>query len=349
MNISMWTRYSQLGASSRLRFFQFIPLLKKYGIEAECFPFFDDEYLQNLYSGKRRPLLKTAGYYHRRLKQMRHSPPGTPALIEYELLPYLPFLTEKGFLSKHPYILNFDDAVDLKYTRIPVLKNKFRHLISEAAGIITANDMLFEKYRQWNNNIIKLPTIPPEIIAPGKNKPEKLTVVWTGTPVTYQFLYEKRNALQLAAKQVPFDLLIIGGDPAHPIPEVSCSYIPWNEKNEADALARAHAGIMTLPDTPFARGKSAYKLLCYLRAGIPGIASPVGENTKVICHNENGFLAADDRQWCEAFLQLADPLIREKISSCAENSGKTYGLPENTEKLAFFLNSLLNPAATMQN
>ena len=339
MKISMWTRYSQLGASSRLRFFQFIPYLRQLGIEAECQPFFDDGYLQKLYSGQKRNFFQTSGYYFRRFKQLRHNMSGMPAVIEYELLPYLPYCMEKYFLHQTPYILNFDDAVDLKYAKIPLLKNKFPQLIANAAGIIAANDMLLEKFRTWNPHTVKMPTIPPPGIMPGTCKPEKLTLVWTGTPVTYRFLCERGDALRLAAAAVPFDLLIVGGDPAQPISGVSCTYIPWSEKNEADALARAHAGIMPLPDTPFARGKSAYKLLCYLRAGIPGIASPVGENCRVISDKVNGFLAASDEEWANALRMLTDEKIRNELSRAAAAAGENYLLPPAAEKLAEFIRS----------
>lgn len=334
MKIDFWTRYSTLGASSRLRFYQFIPLLTEYGYDAECFPFFDDPYLEKLYAGKRHSVTEIFKYYRRRKKQLAAAAPDTPAVIEYELLPFMPFFMEAGFLKNRRYILNFDDAVDLHYAKNPLLKNKYPKLISHAAGIITANELLLEKFAVFNKNIIKLPTVPPSDISPAE--PEKkgdiLTLVWTGTPVTYRFLRERSDALQLAASKTGFKLLIVGGNPDDPINNVDCQYIPWSPANECNALSRAHAGIMPLPDTPFARGKSAYKLLCYLRAGIPGIASPVGENCRVIRNNENGFLAESDEQWAEAISRLAMPDIREKLSAAACADGKNYQ-PENAAKV----------------
>ena len=34
MKLVMWTRYGELGASSRLRFYQFIPFLQEQGMDA---------------------------------------------------------------------------------------------------------------------------------------------------------------------------------------------------------------------------------------------------------------------------------------------------------------------------
>ena len=341
MKISLWTRYSQLGASSRLRFFQFIPALCDRGFDVECSSFFDDSYLRELYSGKKRNFFKLTKFYSKRFAQMKHTQPGIPAVIEYELLPHMPYFFEKKFLDNHPYILNFDDAVDLHYTGIPFLKNKYPRLIANAKGVIVANDVLAERFSEYNENILKLPTIPPECIKPGKKKPEKLTLVWTGTPVTYQFLYERRRALQLAAQQTDFELLIVGGKESLVLEGVSCRYISWSEQNESAALAGAHAGLMPLPDTAFARGKSAYKLICYLRAGIPGIASPVGENCKVIQDGENGFLVESDSQWCQAVKALADRKTRQEMSRRAADAGKNFLLDAAGEKLAGFISKTL--------
>lgn len=327
MKIDFFTRYSYCGASSRLRFMQFIPLLEKSGFEIHCSSFFDDAYLQKLYSGKKRNILSLLKYYRNRKKQMRLSSDGTPAVIEYELLPYLPYCCEAAFLKKHPYILNFDDAVDLHYENLPFLKNKYPHLIANAAGIITANDMLTEKYRRWNSNILKLPTIPPSVITCGDQKPDRLTVIWTGTPVTYKFLAGRSAALQLAAEHIDYELLIVAGKDLPPIPGVKCRMLDWSEQLEAEALASAHFGIMPLPDTPFARGKSAYKLICYLRAGIPGIASPVGENCNVISEGETGFFAVSDEDFLAAFQKLADPQVRAGMQKKLNEAGRLY-LPE---------------------
>lgn len=53
MKLLALTRYSRLGASSRLRTMQYIPALEAAGIEIVCVPFFDDAYLQRHYSGQR--------------------------------------------------------------------------------------------------------------------------------------------------------------------------------------------------------------------------------------------------------------------------------------------------------
>ncbi|MBQ4329470.1 MAG: glycosyltransferase [Lentisphaeria bacterium] len=339
MKLDIWVRYGRLGASSRLRYYQYQELLAQQDIYADIHNFFDDEYLQALYAGKKRPVTGVVNSYRRRWNELRSASSGVPALIEYELLPFLPFCMEKGYLKKHPYILNFDDAVDLHYRQKRFLREKYPLLLLNAAGVIVANDVLYQRFYRFNPNIIKIPTVPPDSIKPGSDKPQKLTLVWTGTPVTYQYLYERKKAFQLAAEKVDYELLIVAAEDLPAMEGVNCRYIKWSGENEAAALARAHAGVMPLPETDFARGKSAYKLICFLRAGIPGIASPVGENCKVIENGVNGFLVSSDEKWAESIVKLADDRERAKLACGAANSAKKYDLSDTAQKLAAFIKS----------
>ena len=44
--ILIFSLYARNGASSRLRFMQYIPFLKERGFEVLIFPFFDEEYIE---------------------------------------------------------------------------------------------------------------------------------------------------------------------------------------------------------------------------------------------------------------------------------------------------------------
>jgi glycosyltransferase involved in cell wall biosynthesis len=63
-------------------------------------------------------------------------------------------------------------------------------------------------------------------------------------------------------------------------------------------------GIMPLPDEPWARGKCGYKLIQYMACGLPVIASPVGVNSEIVEHGQNGFLATTEEQWATAIADL---------------------------------------------
>jgi hypothetical protein len=91
------------------------------------------------------------------------------------------------------------------------------------------------------------------------------------------------------------ELVLIGADDSF-APDMPVRRLAWREASEAADIAACDIGIMPLPDTPFERGKSGYKLIQYMACGLPVIASPVGENTWIVTP-ETGLLAASAVEW----------------------------------------------------
>ena len=340
--LSIWCRYGQLGASSRLRFRQFLPEMEKSGLKVEMHNFFDDEYLKRLYSGKGKSKTAYLAALWRRIKELFALPPAVPLLIEYELFPFMPYWVEKLFIGKRRYILNFDDAVDLRYRKIPILRNKYPRLIANAAGVIVANDELLERFVRYNKNVFKLPTVPPP--ADGEDCPAKgdlLRIGWIGTPVTYRFLQNHLAVLQAMYALSPFELLVIAREDLPPLPGIPAQYLNWSQETEHKLLQSCHIGIMPLDDSDFARGKSAFKLIQYLRAGIPAIASAIGENNKVIRQGKTGFCAANQEEWCAAWQNLASEPNRAQMADDIAAEAEKYSFYTNAETLIGIINQNL--------
>ena len=104
-------------------------------------------------------------------------------------------------------------------------------------------------------------------------------------------------------------------------------------------LKSCHIGIMPLPDTPFARGKSAFKLIQYLRAGLPAIASAVGENSHVIRQGETGFAVSGESGWLEAWKFLSSQQNREQMQPAIALTAEEYGFERNATELIRFINA----------
>ena len=336
--LSMWCRYDRLGASSRLRFYQFIPALQKAGLEIEAGNFFSDAYLKQLYSGNGKSKTAFFSALMRRWRELSALEDNVPALIEYELLPFMPYCFEQHFLKKRKYILNFDDAVDLRYRKLPFLRRKYPQLLANASGIIVANTELFNRFSPVNDNILKLPTVPPPPPEhPVWDKGDKLRIGWIGTPVTYQFLLEHASTLQAMYKQHPFELLAIASAGLPPVPGVPTLNVDWSTESEHAALQSCDIGIMPLSDTPFTRGKSAFKLIQYLRAGIPAIASAVGENLQVICDGKTGFCAGDAAGWLAAYRFLSVAENRRAMRADIALEAEKYSFERNAAALIDFI------------
>lgn len=80
---------------------------------------------------------------------------------------------------------------------------------------------------------------------------------------------------------------------------------PWAREQEIQDVLGFDIGIMPLVDNPWTRGKCGFKLIQYMAAGLPVVASPVGANNDIVDHGHNGFLASTHSEWAEALSNLA--------------------------------------------
>ncbi|MCF6175154.1 MAG: glycosyltransferase [Victivallaceae bacterium] len=339
MKLSIYTRYDTLGASSRYRYFMYLDALRAAGWKTKIYPFFNNRYLKTLYGKGEKSRLSFMLATVKRLLKMLFA--GKQLIIEYELLPFIPYKVERLLLKNRKYILNFDDDVWEKYRSKPMLADKFDLLATNAAGIIVANNMLWEICLKLNKNVLKIPTVVDiDLYCCDKPKFDRFTVVWIGTPVTYCFLEQHAEQLQAMAAEVDFELLVIAASSLEPraVSGVNMRFVDWSQETETELLMRSHVGIMPLVNDTFARGKSAFKLIQYLAAGIPVIASPVGENCTVVNDEFNGFLANSQEEWVAALEQLAtDKKLYNKFAKAAKKSAKQFSIQKYSPFMIKFL------------
>ena len=343
MKLDILTRYGPLGPSSRCRYYDYLEHFKAAGIKTRIHPMLGNSYVKGLYSGKPRFNLKIPVAYLKRFFQAAFS--GQCLLLEYEIFPYLPYFFDELFLRKKRYVLNFDDNVWDKYAGRSLLNDKFDLLCENADGIIVANDFLFEKVAKLNDRLIKIPTaVNLNKYQDKYDKFDEFTFVWIGTPVTYKFMLKHAESLRMMLNATGGRLLIIARKDLEQqaISGLNMQFVDWSEKIESELLIRSHVGIMPLTDDPFARGKSAFKILQYFAAGIPVIASPVGANTKVVEENINGILADSPEEWEGAAVSLKiNSDLYTRLAGGARQSSHQYSIRHWAGPYCDFLKSTL--------
>nr|WP_183182173.1 glycosyltransferase family 4 protein [Azospirillum sp. OGB3] len=319
----MLTRYGRLGASSRLRFLAYLPALRDAGLQVAEAPLLDDDYLRRLYGGEPADRARIAAAYARRLAVLRGVRRHDVVWLEKEALPWLPFKAEAAAgLGRIPYVMDIDDAWFERYAGhrlAPVralLGGKFATLARNARIVLAGNPYLADWARGAGCRDVRLlPTVvEPERypLLPFPGEAGLTTVGWIGSPSTARYLGMVGGAL--ARLGPALRLRVIGAsDLVLPVP-ADC--VPWREDSETSELGRFDIGIMPLPDSPWERGKCGYKLIQYMAAGRPVVASPVGVNTILVRHGVNGFLADGEDAWADALGRLAaDPDLRTRMGA----------------------------------
>jgi len=326
--MDIFTRYNTLGASSRYRYYMYAARMRDAGEQVNIFNFFDEQYLRCLYRGKNAGIFNILNAYWRRFKSLLKADDNL--LIEYELFPFMPYCLERMFLKGRKYILNFDDNVWEKYAGKMFLSGKYDALVRNAAGVIAANDFLYEKVSELNENVIKIPTVVDlDLYQIETNKFEKFTLVWIGTPVTYMYLEKYAETLRQMTEKYDFELLVVARKALEnrSIDGVNMRFENWSQEGEIELLLRSHVGIMPLTDDEFSKGKSAFKLIQYSAAGLALIASPVGENIKVIDNGKTGFLADSPEEWLEVLGKLIDDKnLYSNMANAAHEASKDYSI-----------------------
>lgn len=315
--------YGPQAASHRVRLSQFQPGLAAAGIELQLQSLLDNAYLTRRFAGGRPSLRGLLSAYDARLQVLRQTECFDLAIIYAELLPLLPAWLEKR-LIRTSYIFDYDDAFHLKYRSgrlgrlAPWLAGKIDRLIAGAAAVTAGNAHLAAHARRFNANVTVLPSVvdtdhyrPLEAPRPDG---APFTVGWIGSPSTAPYLQLLVEPLQQLASEHPVRLLVIGGTPPR-IPGVEVIAQPWSLEQEVPLIQQFDVGVMPLPDTPWTRGKCAYKLIQCLACGVPVVASRVGANVEALPAH-SGLLASTSEEWYAAFRRLAaDPDLRQHMGA----------------------------------
>jgi glycosyltransferase involved in cell wall biosynthesis len=171
------------------------------------------------------------------------------------------------------------------------------------------------------------------------------TIVWIGSPENLIYLEMIRPALaRLTARHRALKVRVIcSAFPAWP--EINVERIAWSAATEAAALAAAHIGIMPLTDDEWSRGKCAFKLLQYMAASLPCVASPVGANSEAVIDGVNGFHAVTVEDW-ESRLEtlIVSPELRARFgASGLQHVAGRYSLQTYRAHYTSLLASLAGP------
>jgi glycosyltransferase involved in cell wall biosynthesis len=309
MKILYFTKYSRLGASSRMRSFQYFPYLEQQGLKVVVKPLFDDDYLHALYSGKKSNT-SVLNAYLKRFLALFTVLTYDRIVIEKELFPYFPaffewLLTCLGVR----YIVDYDDAIFHNYDQHPntlirkILKNKIDRVMRHSRVVVVGNKYLEDRAKRAGAKKVQIiPTVVDlERYQLKEHTADRPVIIgWIGTQSTFEKHFAGiKPIIQKVLQQYPVEFYVIGVSRDLGLGN-RVKYFPWSEDTEAAAILNFDIGIMPLQNSLFEQGKCAYKLVQYMACGLPVIASPVGMNKEIVQENVNGYCADNEKEWLSA-------------------------------------------------
>jgi glycosyltransferase involved in cell wall biosynthesis len=218
-------------------------------------------------------------------------------------------------------IFDIDDAIWLDHPSEKTnttLSNKirkkieriiFKQSLSKYDKIIVSNNYIKNYILKYNNNIEVIPTAASDHETEKSKSDvsylnEKFIVGWSGTKnnLIYlkkiesyikKFFIENQNAYLLVisdsefiSKDCKFNKKIIN--------------IKWDIRTENALIKCFNIGVMPLENDEWSLGKAAYKLIYYMKYGIPSISTRWGFQQEFILNNENGILVQNNNEWYNA-------------------------------------------------
>ena len=314
-------------ADTRYRILQYIPFAERNGIQVNHHSLMSDSFflwqIENSHLLAR--LLLFPWLLILRLWQvLMEAPRYDTVWISREMAPVGPPFFEALLVWRcRRVVMDVDDALhitDKEGSRwLPRLLRdyaKFGRMASRYSVIVCGNEFLAEFYRSHGGTVRIVPTVvnSNDYSSVEPSPSSLIRIGWIGTPLNRHHVDIVGAALTALARERQFEVVLVGIDEPLNWQLPHLRYLRWTLANEVSFFKEFDIGIMPLKDSLFARGKCAFKLIQYMAAGLPVVASPVGANIDVVHDGVNGFLADTEERWVTSLRQLIeDAELRQRM------------------------------------
>jgi glycosyltransferase involved in cell wall biosynthesis len=224
-------------------------------------------------------------------------------------------------------VYDFDDALfhdQSPIRRLLGTQDKCRRAVAAADVVIAGNDYL----GNWAESHGKDVRVIPSCVDPCDYEPKTQwsisgdapLLVWLGSPATERYVAQIGPALLEVHRRTGASLTLISGpddNPALAPLRHMLRRVPWSIETFASDLTSADVAIAPLDNSPYSRGKCAYKLLQYAASGLPVAGSPVGANDLAL-QRFHGLSPSTPGGWIDALCEL----LNESAGRRAERAAR---------------------------
>ncbi len=253
--------------------------------------------------------------------------------VKADVVIHQTFVNEKTDPKDFPEAINIVDFDDAHFLD-PKLQHSIieRCLLCEAA--IGGSRYTENWLRQYVNKTLMLWTSAPYIhVEASPPSSRSKTIIWgTTNPLLTKSEAELvRNIIHNCAKKTSFEFIVIGDGSEKEIvkffalglPEsIKIKHIPRMPYEDfIQLLTQGAVGIapLIIDGDCFNAGKSFGKILAYIAAEVPVVASNAVDHALFFQNGENGFLASEIEQWGDHVVRLLmEPELRDIVAANAK-------------------------------
>jgi len=285
--------------SSRIRVLNLLPELLKHEIDASALPW------------PRSPVKKIGLLF--RLSNY------DIIVLQKKLLPLVDFMLLRKFAKR--LVFDFDDAIFILNDRAKdsfsrVRLSRFARTAKSVDMVIAGNPILADEAIRYTKRVTTLPSAVETAGIPIKkwdNEAKNHVIGWVGIGKNLHHLSMIGEVLRRLATEYPIELRVVSNQCLH-IKGVKVTNIPWTLAGQAAEIADFDIGVMPLPKNRWTEGKCSYKMLQYMAAGVPVVASNWGYNRHVIKDGETGLLADDNDEFYSKIRMLIEsPSLAKQV------------------------------------
>lgn len=228
----------------------------------------------------------------------------------------------RAALKKSNVIWDFDDDI---FESKEISNTEKKILIESSNSIVVISNYLKQLLpREIHDRVILLPTTDGDmqefnldkLNCERQKKFEKtVELLWIATSYSMPHLEKIGQVLEESAKEVKLalnkelTLNVVCNKPfVFETEYLKINNIEWTRERAIEAICNAHIGIMPLINNRNSLGKGGFKIVQYMAAGLPAIASSIGFNNEIIIDGETGRLVDDEvniSNWTKAIMEMA--------------------------------------------
>lgn len=302
----------------RYRFEMFRDVLERQGMETELSYLLDASddallYAPGNYWGKFRIARNSRAIRRRDLRRIEDA--DLVVIIREALMTRSTFFEEAVARSGVPMLFDFDDAIWIRdmsaaNRRLGFLKDpdKIRRILPLCQGVTAGNDFLAAFARKFNDDVYTVPsTVDSDRLFPLPRPDRPITIGWSGSQTTIRHFDAIGPVLRRLKEHYGDRIrLVTIGARSSLADTLGIDYMPWEAERENELHNALDIGLMPLPDSAWAQGKCAMKLLLYMAMGIPSVAANVGVNADVLGNATCGLLTQSENDWFSAVVRLVE-------------------------------------------